>query len=66
MNGVLVAELAVLFDLDTVGIVLLVLVVVVVALFALGAGERNLISLRVSHDCLLKTHLKIHPLRGVP
>lgn len=61
MDGVFVAELAIFLDLDTVGIVLLVLVVVVVALFALGARKRNLISLRVSHNCLLKSSLKNTP-----
>jgi hypothetical protein len=49
MHGVLFAEFAVLFQLDSVGIVLFVLHVVVIALFAFGAGKRNLISGGVCH-----------------
>jgi hypothetical protein len=51
MNGVLVAELAVFLELDTIGIVFLVLHIVVVALFALGASQRDTRS-RGSRHCL--------------
>ena len=51
MNGVLVAELAVLFKLNPVGIVLFVLHIVVIALFALGAGKRYTRSRSSSHVC---------------
>lgn len=42
MHSVLAAEAAVLFELDTIGIVLLVLEGVVVSLLALGAGQTDL------------------------
>lgn len=53
MNGVLLAELAVFFKLDSVGVVLFVLHIVVIALFALGAGKRYTRSGSSSHLCLL-------------
>ena len=41
MNGVLLAELAILFEFNPVRVVLLVLHIVVIALFALGACKRD-------------------------
>ena len=41
MNGVLLAEAAVLLHLETIGVVLLVLRGVVVALLALGSGQSD-------------------------
>lgn len=49
MHGVLFAEFAVFFQLDSVGIVLFVLHVVVITLLAFGARKRNLISGAVCH-----------------
>ena len=42
MKGVLLAEFAILFNLDAVGSVFLVLVRPVVAIFAIGAGQGNI------------------------
>lgn len=49
MNGVLVAELAIFFQFDSIRVVLLILHIVVVALFALGAGKRYTRSRSCSH-----------------
>ena len=49
MHRVLFAELAVLLELDTIGIVLLVLIGIVVPLLADGAGKGYLIPVGVSH-----------------
>jgi hypothetical protein len=51
MNGVLLAELAIFFKLDSVGIVLFVFHIVVIALFALGACKRNTRSRCSRHIC---------------
>lgn len=73
MNGMLAAELAVLFQLDPIGIVLFVLHIVVIALFALGASKRNTRSRSSSHICNsfmvlapCGSHRKITPRTAVP
>jgi hypothetical protein len=54
MSRVLLAEGAVLHELNAIRGVLFVLHVVVIALFALGAGQANLVASGVSHvDSLL-------------
>ena len=42
MEGVFLAELAILFHLDAIGSILFVFVRPVVAIFALGAGQRDI------------------------
>ena len=44
MNGMLFAEFAVFFELDTIGRVLFVLLAVVIALFAFGASQRDFVA----------------------
>ena len=53
MQCVLLAELAILVEFDSIRIVLLVLVGLVVATLALSAGQRNRIAHRM-HSLLLK------------
>jgi hypothetical protein len=52
MRRVLLAELAVLVDLDTIGIVLLVLVGPVIAVLANRTGQRNRVAVRSLGHCM--------------
>lgn len=65
MLGGLFAERAVLFENETIGIVLLVFIAVVVSLLTLGAFERNLHSRCFSSHIENSITKKLHPLTGV-
>ena len=57
MNGAFLAETAVLFELDSVRVVLFVFVRIVIALLAFGAFERNSYVFRFHND-LRKSTIK--------
>ncbi len=61
MRGMLFAELAILAQLDTVGVILLVLHGIIIALFALLAGESYLVAHGFHLDSLLFQHSKNTP-----
>ena len=62
MRRMLLAELAILIELDPVRIVLLVLVRPIIAIFADRAGQRDRITVRTCHPYALLTHLVNRPL----
>ena len=63
MDRVLLAGRTILFELKTIGIVLLVLEAIVIAILALGAFKRDLQARRFGSHCVKTPYKKITPRR---
>ena len=63
MNGMFLADGAILLELETIGIVALVLEAIIISVFALRALERDLHPRRFDSHCVKTPYKKITPLR---